>query len=272
MKLTSFYDYKHYRWFWINLIFLGALVAVYLWDSPVHGARGDTTLGYTYGAIATAGILYLMWFGIRKRSYQASATTLKGCLSAHVWLGIALLVIVPLHAGFKFGLNVHTLAYALMATVIVSGIWGALNYKTLANQIKSHRGGGTVPKLLSQLYLLNSDIQNAAKGKSDAFQNLVRTTDFEFHPSILRALFSAHPAQIAKEQSAELLAQLPANEQADGLKILSLINKKSALAADILHEVAILTKLRAWLFIHVPVSIALVVAVAIHIFSVFYYL
>ncbi len=271
MKLASFYDYKNYRWLWLNLLFLAVLVVVYCMDDPTHGARGDTVVGYSYGVIATAGILYLMWFGIRKRSYKSAGTSLQGCLSAHVWIGVALVFIVPLHSGFNFGLNVHTLAYALMVIVIVSGIWGAVNYSTLAEQIKSHRGGATVSKLLSQLYLLNADIAAVGKEKGDAFQTLVRSTDFEFRPSIAKAIFGKRPAQVEKEQSAALLAQIPAAEQADGLKLLALVNKKRALAADVLHETAILTKLRAWLFIHVPVSIALLVAVAIHIFAVFYY-
>ena len=271
MKLTSFYDYKSYRWFWINALLLVVMVAVYWYDSPVHGRSGNTPVGYTYGAIAAAGILYLMWFGIRKRSYSSNAGTLKGCLSAHIWLGIALLLIVPLHAGFSFGFNVHTLAYALMVVVIVSGIWGAVNYSTLANQIKSHRGGGTMPKLLSQLYLLTNEIAALGKDKSDHYHELRRRIDFEFRPTIRKALFGRLPAELPKEQSSELLAKLPASEQSDGLKLVSLVERKRTIADDVMHETAVLTKLRAWLFIHVPVSIALVVAVVIHIFAVFYY-
>lgn len=271
MKVSSFYDYKSYRWFWLNLLLVVVLTAVYWCDDPLQGRSGNTTLGYTYGGIATAGILYLMWFGMRKRSYSSTAGSLKGCLSAHVWLGIALLLIVPLHSGFSFGLNVHTLAYALMAIVIVSGIWGAMNYATLANQIKSHRGGAGVEKLLSQMYLLNADIEALAKQKSDEFQKLLRQADFQFSPSVARALFSVRPTQIEKQQSSELVAKLPAGEQNDAIKLISLLNKKRSLAADVLHEVAVLTKLRAWLYIHLPVSFALLVAVAVHIFSVFYY-
>jgi hypothetical protein len=271
MKLTSFYNYKSYRWFWINALVLAGLTGYYLYDRPLQGASGNTPLGYTYGVIATAGILYLMWFGVRKRSYSSNAGTLKGCLSAHIWLGIALLLIVPLHSGFSFGMNIHTLAYVLMVIVILSGIWGAVNYTVLADQIKWHRGGATTPKLLSQLHLLSADIGNLAKSKSDAFQVLLRKCDFSFSPSIWSALFGGRPEQLRTEDSAALLAGLPSEEQADGVKLISLINKKRTLASDVLHDVAIVTKLRLWLYVHVPVSIALLFAVAIHIFVVFYY-
>ncbi len=104
MRVETFFNYRNYRWLWINIIVLGFLVAIYVHDTPIGGRNGGTAVGYVYGSLATAGILYLMWFGIRKRSYSAKYTTLKGCLSAHVWLGIALSIIVPLHAGFHFGL------------------------------------------------------------------------------------------------------------------------------------------------------------------------
>ncbi|MFN8390812.1 MAG: hypothetical protein U0136_11020 [Bdellovibrionota bacterium] len=271
MNLASFYDYKNYRWFWLNLALLVVLSVIYFNDDPLQGPGGDTLIGYTYGGIATAGILYLMWFGVRKRSYSSSVGTLQGWLSAHVWLGIALLFIVPLHSGFSFGMNVHTLAYALMVVVIMSGIWGALNYSTLASRIKSHRGGAPMKKLLSQLHLLDADINNLCKDKGDTFQSLYRQTDFRFKPSLTKALFANRPNQIEKSESSTLLAKLPEKEQSDGLKLISLMNKKRMLVSDVLEEVAILTKLRLWLFIHLPCSFALLTAVGIHIFSVFYY-
>ncbi len=271
MKLTSFYDYKNYRYFWLNALLLAVLSGLYFLDHPIHGPRGDTVLGYSYGIIGAAGIFYLLWFGVRKRSYRSSATTLKGCLSAHVWLGVSLLFIVPLHCGFKFGCNIHTVAYALMVIVIVSGIWGALNYSTLADKIQSHRGGATVQKLLSQLHLLGDDIRAIANQKSDVFQSFVRGVDFEFKPSIARALFGTVPEPIEKNESSALLSKLPESEHPDGLKLISLVNKKRDLASQVFAETAVIAKMRLWLFIHLPVSIALLVALAIHIFAVFYY-
>ena len=121
MRNETFLNYRGYRFLWLNAAFVLLLIAGYCWDAPINGASGGTVLGYAYGVVATLGILYLMWFGMRKRSYHARFTTLRGCLSAHTYLGLALLIIVPLHCAFQFGWNVHTLAYVLMVMVIVSG-------------------------------------------------------------------------------------------------------------------------------------------------------
>lgn len=255
----------------MNVAVLVLLSVVYVIDTPVGGPSGGSVVGYTYGALATAGILYLMWFGIRKRSYHARRTTLQGCLSAHVWLGISLAIIVPLHSGFSFGLNVHTLAYALMMVVVLSGIWGAMQYGSLAPQIQSHRGGATLKKLLEQQVLLNNEIQSLAYQKSDAFLALIQKIDFEFSPSFWSAIMGRAPAAISTAQTATFLSGLPDKEHDDAMKLVKLVDRKQELVQTTLNEVQILARLKLWLYIHLPVSFALLAALAIHIFSVFYF-
>lgn len=269
--METFVNYRRYRWLWLNLALVVVLIILYLLDEPVGGRNGGTILGYTYGAIATAGILYLMWFGVRKRSYSGGGGTLKGWLSAHIWLGLALTIIVPLHAGFSFGLNVHTGAYVAMVATVLSGIWGAFNYASLAAQVQSHRGGGSMKKLLEQLYLVSRDLSQRGQDRSDHFQRLLQRADFDFQPSVWRALFGTPPAQIDREQGGRLVADLPSGEQEEGLKVLDLANRKRQLAGRILNEAVVMAKLRLWLYLHLPISIGLLVLLAIHIFTVFWY-
>jgi hypothetical protein len=271
MATETFFSYKNYRWMWINASVLALCAVLYWLDRPIGGRNGGTVLGYSLGALATLGIAYLMWFGMRKRSYHSRTTTLLGCLSAHVWLGLMLIVLVPLHSGFSFGFNVHTLAYALMVLVIVSGLWGAVTYLDKAADIKSHRGGGTIPKLLEQVFFISGDIKGMGKGRSDAFLALMHKVDFEFKPGLLRALLGRRPSAIEKAQMAELLAKLPEKEHDDGLKLISVVNKKREIATQILDEISTLSKMKLWLYVHLPVSFALLVALGAHIFSVFYY-
>lgn len=271
MIIETFFSYKNYRWMWVNLVVLSLMALIYVFDSSVGGQNGGTWIGYIYGGLATAGILYLMWFGIRKRSYSSAASSLKGCLSAHVYLGISLALIVPLHSGFSFGMNVHTLAYALMVFVILSGIWGAMQYSSLAPQIQSHRGGATLKKILEQQLLLSNELQGLGFQKSDSFLKLINKLDFQYRPSIWKAVFGARPNIVSKKETAELLAAIPANEHADGLKLITLVNRKKELVTTMMDEVKTMARLKVWLYIHLPVSFALLVAVFIHIISVFYY-
>ena len=121
-------NYRSFHWLWINLFFLIVLATFYYFDHPIEGRNGGTPLGYAYGVLATLGILVLMWLGIRKRTYTYYTRPLIGWVSAHLWIGLSLLLVVPLHSGFQLGWNVHSLAYGFLLATVLSGIWGTLNY------------------------------------------------------------------------------------------------------------------------------------------------
>ncbi len=271
MKLETFLSYRNYRWFWISLASLIVLTVVYIFVRPVTGPSGSTAVGYTYGTLAALGILYLTWFGIRKRSYYTSKISLKAVLSAHVWIGVALAFLVPLHCGFSFGWNVHTLAYVLMMTVILSGVWGAIQYVKLPGEIQSHRGGATVKRLIQEFEKSSAQIRESGDGKSDNFLRLIKAVEYTERPNVCKALLGFRPKEISSQEIAPVLSALAENEHADGLKLLALAKKNRDLAKLLLDEVAILAKLRIWLYFHLPVSIALLGALFIHIFSVFYF-
>ncbi|HWT14181.1 MAG TPA: hypothetical protein VN581_00235, partial [Patescibacteria group bacterium] len=117
----SILDYRGFRYLWTALILsIGSIVA-YLWHDPIGVPNGGSWLGYTLGTIGALLILWLLWFGVRKRRYSGASGSVRGWLSAHVYLGTTLILIAFLHAGFQVGWNIHTLALVLMLLVIFSG-------------------------------------------------------------------------------------------------------------------------------------------------------
>jgi hypothetical protein len=271
VRVETFFNYRHYRWLIITVFSLVVMTGIYWYDRPLGGRNGGTTLGYTYGGIAAFGILYLMWYGVRKRSYRSSMTTLKGWLAAHVWFGIGLLVLVPLHSGFSFGMNVHTLAYFLMALTIFSGIWGALNYSTLANDVLSHRGGGSLKSLFDQLDVNTSQINNLVADSSDKILKVRNVLDKPFTFGVLKSLFASPPAALDRSKAAALVVDLDNSEREVAMRIVSAVTTKRELQSRIHKEIGIQTKLKIWLFFHIPLAFACVAALAIHILVVFFY-
>ena len=277
MSQDTYLSYKSYKWLWICMAVTAAMWIIYAWHEPVGGPSGGTWLGYTYGGIATAGIAFLMYYGIRKRSFYSKYTTLKGTLAAHVWVGVALTFIVPLHCGFSFDWNVHTLAYALMVFVIASGVWGVVMYADKPMELRSQRGGGTPKQLIEQIKAISGEIEELIGGTtetslmSDAFIKMLSSIDFMFKPSMARSLRQRNPQPIDRKRMAKLIAGLSKKEQEDGLKLISLVNRKRELVCKLQDEARAQTWVRAWLYLHLPVSCALVVALLIHIWSVFYY-
>jgi cytochrome bd-type quinol oxidase subunit 2 len=96
--------------------------------------NGGTWLGYTLGTIGALLIVWLMWFGIRKRRYGTNIGTTRGWLSAHVYLGTSLILIACCIAASSSAGTCTRFALVLMLIVIFSGFFGVyayLRYPTL---------------------------------------------------------------------------------------------------------------------------------------------
>src|SRR5687767_15470820 len=102
-----------------------------------------------------------MWYGVRKRRYTSTVGTVQGWLSAHVYLGIVLVVIVTLHTGFEVGWNVHTLAYVLMLAVVASGLYGVVMYMRVPRAMTENLGEDTLDQLVLRIGDIDRDMREA---------------------------------------------------------------------------------------------------------------
>ena len=271
MIQENFISYRGYRWLLISLLAVVICSFVYVVNDPIGGRNGGTVVGYTFGTLATLGIVWLMLYGVRKRAYHSSLGSVQGWLAAHVWIGVGLLALVPLHAGFSFGWNVHTLAFLLMVVTIVSGMWGVVNYATLASYIESHRGGVSATQILEQLRALSAEIKGLCAGKSQGFCSLAQRMNPPFTINFMTLVRAPKLVHVDQRLAGEALAQLPEQEREQALHLLGLLDQKCDLTNVMLKEARIKALLRLWLFVHVPASVGLCVALAIHILSVFFF-
>ena len=85
---------------------------------------------------------WLAFLGVRKRRYSSTVGTVEGWTSAHVYLGLAVLVVATLHSAAQVGWNVHTLSYVLLWLVVLSGAVGIQSYVMLPRLLARNREGG----------------------------------------------------------------------------------------------------------------------------------
>jgi len=239
-------------------------------------AYGGSVEGLLYGVVGTTLIAILMYLGIRRRSYSSHAGTLQGWLSAHVYLGLLTLVVIPLHAGFRFGWDVHTLAFALLVVVVLSGVGGVLLYRVIPGRLTRFEARQQPDKIDPQLARLLSDMRALVKDKSNELVEIYRA---ELAVSQNRipsgwALLRGQTRDLLAERSSELAAKaaaVPMEEQATFQVLSQLVLKKAQLELNLLQQMQLRNALKAWLYVHVPVSIAMVCAVVIHLIVVFWY-
>ncbi|WP_089935683.1 hypothetical protein [Candidatus Entotheonella palauensis] len=151
---------------------------------------GGTMLGLLYGAVATAAIMVLMAYSVRKRSYRSRLGTLQGWLSAHCYIGLLTLLWVPLHSGFRFSTNVHTLAYVLLVLVALSGLLGAYLFAVKPRQFVQYGAEIVYPgdvvdrdNIDSQMNRTMQQIETLSQGKPQVFQQLCKRGAFPFSRS-----------------------------------------------------------------------------------------
>jgi hypothetical protein len=272
----GFLRHKRFRWLKIALLLsLLTLLGYALIDvQPRH--NGGSWYGYTLGTIGVLLILWLTMLGVRKRAMTRGRWSLKAWTSAHVYLGLSLVVIGTLHTGFQLGWNVHTLAYALMMLVILSGVYGIVVYATLPEQLSVSRSEMTRPQMIDTVMKLDRQLQTAAQplGHEDAGIVTLSLEEDPFRGGLYRRLSGRYPRCHTDYALREMRRRgaLATGEQADGIEaVIALLERKGAALSRIRKHLRIKALLEVWLYVHVPLTFALIAALAAHIVSVFFY-
>jgi hypothetical protein len=274
----GFLNHRRGRWAKVAGTLSIVVLLAYLLTDPVPRHNGGTWLGYTLGSIGAVMIVWLSLLGIRKRVIGPKPFSLKGWTSAHVYLGLSLIVIGTLHTGFQLGLNVHTLAWALMMIVILSGLWGISLYASLPEKLSANRGEVTQLQMLEAIRTLDRQLDAAAQplGPQDAALVRLSLEECRIAGSLRQRLSGTY----ATDGNARALAAISDRVMADRRagrpddrveQIQFLLERKEAALSQARRHIRMKAQLEFWLYIHVPTTLALLAALLAHILSVFLY-
>ena len=288
----SILAFRKRRYLWLSLLVSAVAIAAYWIDDPQEPANGGTALGYTLGTVGLILIVWLTWFGVRKRQYSSTLGSVQGWLSAHVYLGCALLLIVLLHTGFQFGYNVHTLAFALMTLVIVSGLYGVYVYMKLPQRLSENRGDANRSELLDQLEDIDRRSRRVAEDLDEDFQELVTSgiSRTQLGSTLWARLRGRDESQVMLRQGGEVKVVDNAGQEAalDWLagrqsrsgdpeqagtigELSALLRNKRRLLRQLNTDLRMQAMLEVWLHAHIPLTAGLLLALAVHILTVFIY-
>lgn len=297
MFQQSLIQYRNARFGWWAAALVVIAVGIFLSHNDFQPANGGTWQGYVLGSIGFLLIVWLTALGIVKRRYSGS--NVQAWTSAHVYLGLALLVVGSLHSAMQFGFNVHTLAYLFMCLVIGSGFVGVLFYLRYPREMARNRRGLSREQLFAQLSELNSQGQVIAGRCHVNVRTAVETAIARtaIGGGLLDQLFG-------RDSSTVVLVAEGTNEEADSRRqtvsnrrqqaivdyvakciprarkqgeasrlqaLLEILCRRQTITEQLRQDIKFGSRLKVWLWVHVPFTVALLVALLIHIVSVFFY-
>ncbi len=288
--------YSNARYLWWAIALTVSSLLLYSTQGDLQPQNGGTWQGYVLGTIGALLIVWLTFLGVRKRSYSSNLGTVQGWTSAHVYLGSVLLVVATLHSAGQLGWNVHSLAYVLMCLVIFSGFYGIYTYINFPQEITANRSGSTRAGLFAELFSLdNRGRQVGAKGPDDInvavrsaidrtaiggsiYAQLLGKDQSRFiRPSGSGDSSAGKPVSNRDQQPvidliAERLPKTNKIAETESLQeLLGIFCRRQAVLRRISRDIRLRGQIGVWLLIHIPISIALIFALAIHIVTTFIY-
>ena len=266
---VSFLKHKRFRWLWIALLLAVVTGLGYAFIDQEPRPNGGSWYGYTLGTIGLGLIVWLSLLGIRKRRISEGRWSLKAWTSAHVYLGLALIVVGTLHTGFQIGWNVHTLAYVLMLIVILSGIYGIIVYARLPTTLSEGRNEKTRGDMLDEVAVTDRQLESAAQPLEREQADLVIAALRQdiFHGGLFGRLTGSYPGCKTRRALGGFSEHGGGAEE----RVYRLLFQRSEQLGQIRRHLRTKALLEVWLFIHIPATIALLAALLAHVISVFYY-
>ncbi len=281
---------------WIVLTVLATAVAttlyvVYARNAPA-GPQGGSWPGLAFGVVGSALMVFAGLLAGRKKVPRWRLGTARFWLKAHLWLGLLSVPMILFHAGFQIGGLLEQILLIVFATVILSGLVGVAFQQYLPRHIKE-----TSPQ--EAMFEQIPHVCQALRERADARVAAVRGTLFaidenepttgpaqpgteaEFEPlrafyvDVVRPYLTDHgptDSPLANPSRAESLfsqarQSLSGDDQGVLNQLAAICDERRTLARQAhLHR-----WLHLWLFVHIPLSLSLLVLGVVHaVMSVYY--
>jgi hypothetical protein len=270
---------KGRRWRWAVLLLLAAACVPFALERWRRGAfqHGGSELGFWYGVAAAALVLLLAAYGLRKRAYASRLGGLEGWLHSHVWLGVAVAVVALLHSGLRFEDRVAVAAFLLLLAVVGSGLVGAYLYQAVPRRLTAVESDQAPEEISAELNRLAASMARLTAGRSATFRRIHAALARETRPrpwAGWRLVFSPGAGAAARAGGGRweaLLGEVAEEEREELRRLLVLARQHRELHRELLLQQRYRNLMDAWLWLHVPLTFALLAVLAAHVAAALYF-
>jgi len=268
------------------LLALSLMIYVLFAVRAPSGPRGGSALGLTFGIAGYALMLYAGLLGARKKVPVWRLGRAQTWMRGHIWLGLLSLPLILFHGGFAFRGPLTAVLMWLFFIVIGSGVVGALVQHYVPRMMTSRVPMETIyeeiPHVRAQLreeadQLVSTvcgpvDTQRPAEGAAVSLLVEIEQEDRarfrEIYLGKVRPFLSdpdAKQLELADpRRTAEVFESLRRLLVAPVHPVLKDLENICEEEHQLSGQIRIYRWLHAWLLVHVPLSIALLVLGAVH--------
>ncbi len=254
---------------------------------PLRGNVGASPLGLIYGGAALAIFIFAALLGWRRSRPTWKLGPIKLWLKAHIWLTILTVPLVLFHCGFHGGGPMTEFLMALYALVMVSGFWGLALQNILPRLMRDSLAEEVIfeqiPYIRGQLYLqaqeARAKLVELAELSEPAMAGKITGPQPETRPDSIAALlgfldeealpFIQTPgprrSQLRQQRASDELFGLMGLQVAEAYRpLLGQVRELCDEARRLDRQTRLHRWLHAWLLVHAPASLLLVVVTVWH--------
>ncbi|HET7236639.1 MAG TPA: multiheme c-type cytochrome [Actinomycetota bacterium] len=208
------------------------------------------------GVIAVTLMAVVGFYSARKRRrglQEHLPGTMMTWLKGHVWLGLAALFAVLVHAWLypiTFEISTGKITLAILLVLVLSGIAWRIVYETVPKRVAERVGNLSIKDTRSRLEQTQVEIEKATAGGSDELRNLV-------------ALLLAGKTRVPELDHRALM--LPIEEQGTWEELKRLAERRERYGDRGPKQERYHRLLQRWKVVHLPLAVILGAALAIHI-------
>jgi hypothetical protein len=258
-----------------------------------NGPSGSTWPGLIYGILGTAMIFFAMALTPRKKVRTMRIGRAYYWMQGHVWFGLLSFPVILYHAGFRAHLWGGVMTWALMLLFIaieISGVVGLMlqqvlpskllrdvPYETIFEQIEHicsilrNEASEKITALTTRKVEQAFDLEAIPAGGTAVMATVTpgsKTLD-EFYKNEIVPFLADHPnthGQLAKPSTTilafdKLRSRLPVELHETANDLQGIVEERR----DLIRQKHLHRWLHGWLYIHIPLSAAMLVLIVVHI-------
>jgi len=251
-------DATHRPWLlWsVTALAVATLIYMLLAVRSLEGPRGGNAMGLAFGIAGYGMMLFAGLLGVRKKFPTVRIGRAQTWMRSHLWLGLLSFPLILFHSGFAFRGPLTAILMVLFVIVAASGVIGAAfqHYlpTVMTTQVPLETIYEEIPHVREQLLEEADHLVEAAPAATAADKARLR--------EVYHAQIRPHLEQPSAEMFPPLRASLPATLH----PVLDDLEDICKEQRQLSRQVRLYQWMHAWLLVHVPLSILLLVLGGVH--------